>query len=61
MSAISYDAASSSVTFEPGMTWGEALNFLEPYGVGVAGGRARLVLCFAHRMRDLFLKKMNAQ
>jgi hypothetical protein len=39
MSAISYDAESSCVTFQPGLTWGDALNALEPYGVAVAGGR----------------------
>ncbi|KAJ6595860.1 FAD-binding domain-containing protein [Mycena vulgaris] len=39
MRNVSYDAASSSVTFQPGLTWGEALDALEPHGVAVAGGR----------------------
>ncbi|KAF8961743.1 hypothetical protein BDZ97DRAFT_1827773 [Flammula alnicola] len=43
MSAISYDPGSSSVTFQPGLTWGDALNALEPHGVAVAGGRVSTV------------------
>ncbi|KAJ7683029.1 FAD-binding domain-containing protein [Mycena rosella] len=39
MRNISHDQASSSVTFQPGLTWGEALDALEPLGVAVAGGR----------------------
>jgi hypothetical protein len=44
MRNISYDAAGGSVTLEPGITWGQALDFLEPLGVAVAGGRVRCVL-----------------
>ncbi|KAJ7485296.1 hypothetical protein FB451DRAFT_1127443 [Mycena latifolia] len=43
MHNISYNAASSSVTFEPGIRWGQALDFLEPHGVAVAGGRVHTV------------------
>ncbi|KAG6826986.1 hypothetical protein H0H92_013648 [Tricholoma furcatifolium] len=39
MNAISYNAAAGSVTLQPGLTWGDALTYLEPYGVAVAGGR----------------------
>ncbi|KAJ7250592.1 hypothetical protein C8J57DRAFT_1354339 [Mycena rebaudengoi] len=39
MRHISYNAAGGCVTFQPGLTWGQALDFLEPHGVAVAGGR----------------------
>ncbi|KAF5366890.1 hypothetical protein D9757_011388 [Collybiopsis confluens] len=39
MSAISYDAGSNTITLEPGVRWGDAIDFLEPFGVAAVGGR----------------------
>lgn len=47
MSSISYNQAAGSVTFQPGLTWGDALTALEPHGVAVAGGRVKLVMLLA--------------
>ncbi|KAG6901265.1 hypothetical protein C0995_014383 [Termitomyces sp. Mi166 len=39
MNNISYDSKTRSVTFQPGVSWGQALDALERHGVAVAGGR----------------------
>jgi len=43
MNAISYNASTSSVTLQPGSTWGQILDVLEPQGVAVSGGRVSTV------------------
>ncbi|KAF7311200.1 FAD-binding protein [Mycena kentingensis (nom. inval.)] len=40
MQNISYDAVSGLVTLQPGIHWGDAVNYLEGFGVTVMGGRA---------------------
>ncbi|KAF7297505.1 FAD-binding domain-containing protein [Mycena indigotica] len=39
MQSLSYDAPSHSVTFEPGIHWGNATAALSQFGVAVVGGR----------------------
>ncbi|KAF5387249.1 hypothetical protein D9757_006852 [Collybiopsis confluens] len=39
MSDVSYDAERDTITIEPGIHWGDALNALEPFGVAAVGGR----------------------
>lgn len=39
MSNITYDAIRNRATIEPGVRWGDALEYLEQYGVAAMGGR----------------------
>ncbi|TFK32381.1 hypothetical protein BDQ12DRAFT_707669 [Crucibulum laeve] len=39
MKNISFDATTDTITLQPGIHWGEALNTLEPLGVAPMGGR----------------------
>ena len=39
MASVTYNEARDTVTLQPGIRWGEALTALEPFGVGVLGGR----------------------
>ncbi|KAJ6531140.1 hypothetical protein B0H19DRAFT_1190558 [Mycena capillaripes] len=40
MQNVSYDAKADTVTVQPGVHWGNAVNYLQSYGVAVLGGRA---------------------
>lgn len=39
MTSVSYNESKDTVTLQPGIRWGQALATLEPFGVGVLGGR----------------------
>lgn len=39
MTNITYDAKRNRATIQPGVRWGDALEYLEPYGVAAMGGR----------------------
>jgi FAD/FMN-containing dehydrogenase len=39
MNNITYDASRNRATIQPGVRWGEALDYLETYGVAAMGGR----------------------
>ncbi|KAI3607893.1 isoamyl alcohol [Moniliophthora roreri] len=39
MKAVTYDAQRDSITLQPGITWGEAVDALERFGVAPVGGR----------------------
>ncbi|KAF9069819.1 FAD-binding domain-containing protein [Rhodocollybia butyracea] len=43
MNNISYNRETNTITMEPGLTWGEATNAMEPFGVAPVGGRASSV------------------
>ncbi|KAF7337887.1 FAD-binding protein [Mycena venus] len=40
MQNVSYDASLDLVTVQPGVHWGNAINYLQSFGVAVLGGRA---------------------
>ncbi|KAF9461947.1 hypothetical protein BDZ94DRAFT_770917 [Collybia nuda] len=40
MKAVSYDSRKDTITMQPGVRWGEAVNTLAPLGVAPVGGRA---------------------
>ncbi|KAJ7685680.1 FAD-binding domain-containing protein [Mycena polygramma] len=40
MTNVSYDSGSDTVTVQPGVHWGDAVEYLQSYGVAVLGGRA---------------------
>ncbi|KAF9069818.1 FAD-binding domain-containing protein [Rhodocollybia butyracea] len=43
MNNISYNQETNTISMEPGLTWGEATNAMEPFGVAPVGGRASAV------------------
>lgn len=43
MNATSYDAETNIASVQPGARWGPVFQALEPYGIGVAGGRQTTV------------------
>jgi len=41
MKEVSYNSSKDTITLQPGIHWGEALNTLEALGVAPMGGRLR--------------------
>lgn len=39
MTNVSYDATRDTINLQPGVRWGEAIGYLEPFGVAPLGGR----------------------
>ena len=53
MKAVFYDSERNTITFEPGVTWADAVAGLESEGVAAVGARFRcdvIDLCFITRV-----------